>query len=104
MLCQWGRATGRLHKIHSNRISPLNNCKHSDLRSTLGLNNDMLFEMIISFSSLVPALKSASKSYAPLVSSRSSHSDGWGSPLITPSHIVLRPHRADTPSLINLSD
>lgn len=64
----------------------------------------MLFEMVIFFPSLVPTLKIASKSFAPLVRPCSFQSDGWSSPLIAPSHIVLWPHRADTPSLINLSD
>ncbi len=64
----------------------------------------MQFEMMIFFSSLVPTLKIASKSFAQLVSLCSFHSDGWSSPLIAPSHIVLWPHGADTPSLIKLSD
>lgn len=64
----------------------------------------MLFEMMIFLSLLVLTLKVASKSFALLVSPHSFQSDGWNLPLIAPSHIVLWPHRADTPSLINLSD
>lgn len=64
----------------------------------------MLLELVFFFSSLIPTLKIASKSFASLVAPRSFQSDGWSTALIALSCIVLWPHRANTPSLINLSD